>query len=168
MKSSLNYLHMSFNNMGRVSRNVFDNLHNLIWLDLGHNRINEVGFNSFKGSKKLQVFIINHNRIVDLPSGLFKGFTELRLVDFSFNKLRMLPEIFFTESNLEVLNMAHNELPRIPVESFSIHSAGFVCDMDLSYNTITTLPSFEVLSRLKVSNSRFDKCNSLIILFILF
>jgi len=97
---------------------------------------------------------------MDLPSGLFKGFTELRLVDFSYNKLRMLPEIFFTEDNLEVLNMAHNELPRVPVESFSIHAAGFLCDMDLSYNTITTLPSFEVLSRLKVSNCRFYDCNN--------
>jgi len=114
---------MSFNNLGQVSRNVFGNLYNLIWLDLANNHITEVGFDSFRGSKKLQVFIMSHNRLVDLPhnSDLFKGFSELRIVDFSYNKIRVLPDMFFTEDNLEVLNMAHNELSRMPVLSFAAH-----------------------------------------------
>lgn len=150
METSLSFLYLSFNNLRQVSRNVFGNLHNLIWLDLGHNRITEMGFDSFRGSKKLQVFIINHNGLVDITMDLFKGFTELRLVDFSYNKIRVLPDMFFTEDNLEVLNMAHNELSRIPILSFAAHSAGIVCDMDLSYNTITALPVFEMFSRFKV------------------
>lgn len=151
MESSLSYLHMSFNDIWQVSRNVFGNLYNLIWLDIGYNRITEVGFDSFRGSKKLQVLIMTHNRLVDLPNDLFKGFTELRLVDFSYNKLRVLPDMFFSEDNLEILNMAHNELSRMPVLSFAVHSAAVVCDMDLSYNTITALPVFEMFSRFKVN-----------------
>uniref|UniRef100_A0A2H8TLK4 Chaoptin n=1 Tax=Melanaphis sacchari TaxID=742174 RepID=A0A2H8TLK4_9HEMI len=149
MESSLSYLYMSFNNLHQVSRNVFGYLNNLIWLDLGHNNIAEVGFDSFKGSKRLQVFKISHNHLADLPNDLFKGFTELRLVDLSYNKLRVLPDMFFSEDNLEVLNMAHNELSRMPVLSFSTHSAGIVRDMDLSFNTITALPVFEMFSRFK-------------------
>lgn len=91
-----------------------------------------------------------HNRLTDMPSDLFKGFTELRLVDLSHNKLRVLPDMFFVEDNLEVLNMAHNELSRMPVLSFAVHSAGTVHDMDLSFNTITALPVFEMFSRFKV------------------
>lgn len=145
---------MSFNKLWQVSRNIFGSLYNLIWLDLGHNHITEVGFDAFRGSKKLQVFMIAHNRLTDLPNDLFKGFTELRWVDFSYNKIRVLPDMFFTEDNLEVLNMAHNELSRMPVLSFAAHSAGIICDMDLSFNTITALPVFEMFSRFKVSNSR--------------
>lgn len=152
METSLSFLHMSFNNLGQVSRNVFGNLNNLVLLDLGHNRIAEVGFDSFRGSKKLQVFIMAHNRLTDLPSDLFKGFTELRLVDLSYNKLRVLPDMFFVEDNLEVLNMAHNEMSRMPVLSFAVHSAGIVHDMDLSFNAITALPVFEMFSRFKVSD----------------
>lgn len=142
---------MSFNNLWQVSRNVFGNLYNLIWLDIGHNHITKVEFDSFRGSKKLQVIIMNHNRLVDLPNDLFKGFTELRLADFSYNKLRVLPDMFFTEDNLEVLNMAHNELSRMPVLSFAVHSASILCHMDLSYNSITALPVFEMFSRFKVN-----------------
>lgn len=156
MESSLSCLYLSFNNLRQVSRNVFGNLQNLIWLDLGQNHITEVGFDSFRGSKKLQVFIINHNGLVDITMDLFKGFTELRLVDFSYNKIRVLPDMLFTEDNLEVLNMAHNELSRMPISSFAAHSAGIVCDMDLSYNTITTLPVFEIFSRFKVINYSFS------------
>jgi len=154
MDASLGYLHMSHNNLGQVSRNVFGNLNNLLWLDLGYNRIAEIGFDSFRGSKKLQVFIMSHNRLVDLTynSDLCKGCTDLRIVDFSFNKIRVLPDMFFTEDSMEVLNMAHNELSRMPVLSFSAQSAGALCDMDLSHNIITTLPVFEMFSRFKVSN----------------
>lgn len=143
---------MSFNNLWQVSRNIFGNLYNLVWLDLGHNQITEVGFDAFRGSKKLQVFLINHNRLTDLPNDLFKGFTELRLVDISYNKIRVLPDMFFTEDNLEILNMAHNELSRMPVLSFAAQSASVVFDMDLSFNSITALPVFEMFSRFKVSN----------------
>lgn len=143
---------MSFNNLWQISRNVFGNLISLIWLDVGHNRITEVGFDSFKGSKKLQVFIMCHNRLMDLPNDLFKGFNELRIVDLSYNKLRVLPDMFFTEDSLEVLNMAHNELSRMPVLSFATQSATVLCDMDLSYNSIMALPVFEMFSRFKVSN----------------
>lgn len=148
---------MSFNNMGQVSRNVFGNLYNLIWLDLGYNRINEVGFDSFRGSKKLQVLTMTHNRLTDLPNDLFKGFIELRIVDFSYNRLRVLPDMFFTEDNLEVLNMAHNELSRLPMLSFATHSASVLCDMDVSYNTITALPAFEMFSRFKVNKLSLNK-----------
>lgn len=143
---------MSHNQLWQVSRNVFGNLINLVWLDIGYNQITEMGFDAFRGSRKLQVFTASHNRLVDLPSDLFKGFTELRLVDFSHNKLRVLPDTFFNEDSLslEALNMAHNELSRMPVLSFAAQSAGVLCDMDVSYNVITTLPVFEMFSRFKV------------------
>lgn len=156
METSLSYLHMSHNNLWEVSRNVFGNLYNLIWLDLGHNRISEMRFDAFRGSKKLQVFIASHNRLVDVPSDLFKGLTELRLVDFSNNKLRVLPDVFFNEESLEALNMAHNELSRVPVLSFSTQSASVLYDLDVSYNSITALPIFEMLSRFKVRNYVFQ------------
>jgi len=71
----------------------------------------------------------------------------------------VLPDMFFSEDNLEILNMAHNELSRMPVLSFSTHSAGIVCDMDLSFNTITALPVFEMFSRFKVRKYGFNiKC----------
>lgn len=156
MGSNLNYLYMSYNNLCQISRNVFGDLNSLIWLDIGHNHITDVGFDSFRGTRKLQVIIMSYNRLVELPNDLFKGFTELRSVDFSFNKIRVLPDMFFTENNLEVLNMAHNELSRMPVLSFTQKSAGVVCDIDLSYNSITALPVFEMFSRFKVRNCNFS------------
>ncbi|XP_050421139.1 chaoptin [Adelges cooleyi] len=149
MESSLSYLHLSHNNLWQVTRNVFGNLNHLIWLDLGYNRISEVGFDALKSSRKLQVVMMNHNRLVDMPNDLFKGFAELRIADFSYNKIRVLPDMFFSEDSLEVLNLAHNELSRMPVLAFAIHSAGLVCDMDLSHNMITALPVFEMFSRFK-------------------
>ncbi|XP_050544183.1 chaoptin isoform X2 [Daktulosphaira vitifoliae] len=149
MESSLSHLHMSYNIISQVSRNIFGNLYNLIWLDLGHNRIVEIGFDTFKSSKKLQVILMNHNRLHDVPNDLFKGFSELRIVDFSYNKIRVLPDMFFSENSLEVLKLAHNELSRMPVLSFAVHSAAVICDMDLSYNMITALPVFEMFSRFK-------------------
>ncbi|RZC35020.1 hypothetical protein BDFB_001665, partial [Asbolus verrucosus] len=72
------------------------------------------------------------------------------IVDFSHNRLRSLPDNLFRETGLERLDLSHNLIGKLPLTSLSVASAATLCELDLSWNSISSLSHGGLLVRLKV------------------
>nr|XP_023026888.1 chaoptin [Leptinotarsa decemlineata] len=149
---SLTHLYLSHNHILNATKDVFGNLRHLQWLDISHNGMYEMDFDMFRNTRKLQVLIASHNHIADVPSDLFRFLTYLRLVDLSHNRLRSLPDNLFREEGLERLDISHNLLSKLPLSSMSVATAMTVCELDLSWNSISSLSHGGLLTRFKRLN----------------
>lgn len=99
---------------------------------------------------KFQLLDTSNNRISEIPNDLFRFLSNLRIVDFSHNRLRTLPDNLFRETGLERLDVSHNLLGKLPLTSLSIASAETLCELDLSWNSISSLAHGGQLARFKV------------------
>ncbi|KAJ8961557.1 hypothetical protein NQ318_014809 [Aromia moschata] len=149
---SLTHLYLHHNNMLNATREVFGNMRHLQWLDLSHNELYEMDFDMFRNTKKIQVLHASHNHIADVPNDLFRFLTNLRIVDLSHNRLRFLPDNLFREEGLERLDISHNFLSKLPLSSMSVVTAMSLCEMDLSWNSISSLSHGGLLTRFKNLN----------------
>ncbi|XP_057660247.1 chaoptin isoform X2 [Diorhabda carinulata] len=146
---SLTHLYLSHNNMLNASRDVFGSLRHLQWLDISHNGMYEMDFDMFRNTKKLQVLIASHNKIADVANDLFRFLNNLRIVDLSHNRLRALPDNLFREEGLERLDLSHNMIGKLPLTSMSVATAMTVRELDLSWNSISSLSHGGILNRFK-------------------
>lgn len=73
------------------------------------------------------------------------------MVDFSHNRLRFLPDNLFREDGLEHLDISHNMLSKLPLNSMSVATASTLCELDVSWNSISSLAHGGLLARFKVS-----------------
>lgn len=93
----------------------------------------------------------SHNDLSEVPVDLFRYLTKLRVVDLSHNELRFLPENFFKEEGLERLDLSHNSINRLPLISLSTGAASTLCELDLSWNGISSIADAGLFSKFKVS-----------------
>ncbi|CAH1974718.1 unnamed protein product [Acanthoscelides obtectus] len=149
---SLTHLYLSHNSIWNATKDVFGSMRHLQWLDISSNGMYEMDFDMFRNTKRLQVLIASHNRIADIPNDLFRFLSYLRLVDFSHNRLRFLPDSLFREEGLERLDVSHNLLSKLPLNSMSVAAAMSLCELDLSWNSISSLAHGGLLSRFKNLN----------------
>ncbi|CAH1114704.1 unnamed protein product [Psylliodes chrysocephalus] len=149
---SMTHLYLSHNNILNASRDVFGSLRHLQWLDISHNGMYEMDFDMFRNTKKLQVLIASHNRIADVSNDLFRFLSNLRIVDLSHNRLRALPDNLFREEGLERLDLSHNMLSKLPLTSMSVATAMTVCELDLSWNSISSVAHGGLLTRFRKLN----------------
>lgn len=132
----------------------------LQWLDLSSNQIMDLDFDTFRNTRKLQYLNLARNALAEVPGEIFKFVSGLRVIDLSHNNLRSLAENIFFNEGLESLNLANNQLTKIPVTSITNLAALSVCDIDLSNNHIGAIHSadlsnkFRSLNRLDLSNNR--------------
>ncbi|XP_060524010.1 chaoptin isoform X2 [Cylas formicarius] len=149
---SLTHLYLGHNRILNATRDVFGNMPHLQRLDLSWNQIYEMDFDMFRNTKKLQLLDVSNNRIADIPSDLFRFLNNLRIVNFSHNRLRALPDNLFREQGLERLDISHNMLSKLPLTSMSVATALSVCELDVSWNSISSLSHGGVLQRFKNLN----------------
>lgn len=132
----------------------------LQWLDLSSNQIMDLDFDTFRNTRKLQYLNLARNALAEVPGEIFKFVSGLRVIDLSHNNLRSLAENIFFNEGLESLNLANNQLTKIPITSITNLAALSVCDIDLSNNHIGAIHSadlsnkFRSLNRLDLSNNR--------------
>ncbi|KAJ3628300.1 hypothetical protein MTP99_015615 [Tenebrio molitor] len=149
VERSLSHLHLNHNKLLNATKDVFGNMPHLQLLDLSHNSLYELDFDTFRNTKKLQVLFVPFNRIAEIPNDLFRFLSSLRIVDFSHNRLRSLPDNLFREAGLERLDVSHNLLGKLPLTSLSVASADTLCELDLSWNSISSLSHGGILSQFK-------------------
>lgn len=108
----------------------------------------------------MQYLDLANNVITEMPAEIFKYVIGLRVINLSNNNLRSLAENLFFNEGLESINLAYNQLTKIPVTSITNLAALSVCEIDLSNNHIGAIHSsdlsnkFRSLSRLDLSNNR--------------
>lgn len=88
--------------------------------------------------------------LTELPHELFRYATFLRFVNLSYNKLRFIPDNFFREDGLEYLDVSNNQLSRFPISSISFAAAETLSELDLSWNSISSVSHGDQFSRFKV------------------
>lgn len=93
---------------------------------------------------------MSHNMLTELPHELFRYATFLRVVDLSHNKLRFIPDNFFREDGLEYFDLSNNQLSRFPINSISFSAGETLSELDLSWNSISSVSHGEQFSRFKV------------------
>ncbi|EFN73031.1 Chaoptin [Camponotus floridanus] len=146
---SLTHLYLSNNELKNITQGVFGNMPHLQWLDLRHNELKEMDFDCFKNTRDLQVLLLSWNEIMDIPAEALRPLKKLRLVDLSHNKLRTLSDNMFIDSNIESLDLSHNQFTRLPIKSMSLTSAASLANLDMSWNILSGIHSTDTIFRLK-------------------
>lgn len=149
---SLTHLYLSNNELRNITQYLFGNMPHLQWLDLSRNDLLELDFDCFKNTKNLQVLLLSWNDITDIPPEVFRPLKKLRIVDLSHNKLRTLPDNIFIDSNIESLDLSHNQFTRLPIKSMSLSSAANLANLDLSWNSLSGIHNTDTIFRLRVSS----------------
>ncbi|KAJ8969360.1 hypothetical protein NQ317_004632, partial [Molorchus minor] len=162
---SLTHLYLRNNNILNATRDVFGNMRHLQWLDISHNGMYEMAFDMFRNTKRLQVLDASHNRMADIPNDLFRFLINLRIVDLSHNRLRYIPDSLFREAGLESLDISHNMLSKLPLNSMSVATKMTLCKLDLSWNSISSLAhsgltQFKNLNQLDLSYNRLAQIDA--------
>jgi hypothetical protein len=147
---SITHLYMSNNQLRNISKDVFGNMPHLQWLDLRHNQLVEMDLDCFRDSRNLQALFLSWNVITDIPAEVLRPLKKLRIVDLSRNKLRTLPDNAFTDSNLESLDLSHNQFTRLPMKSMSASSAMSLASLDMSWNIVSGIHNTDMIFRLRV------------------
>ncbi|XP_045480876.1 chaoptin [Harmonia axyridis] len=149
---SLTHLYISSNKILNVSMEVFGNMPHLQLLDISDNMIYELDFDTFRNTKRLQILDASNNRIADVPNDLFRFLKEIRIVNFSRNRLRALPDNLFREDAIEHVDLSHNIIGKLPLNSFSVPAARNLYELDLSWNSISSLSHGGMFSRFQSLN----------------
>lgn len=152
---SLTHLYLSNNELKNITQSVFGNMPHLQWLDLRHNELREVDFDCFKNTRDLQVLLLSWNKVMDIPAEALRPLKKLRIVDMSHNKLRTLSDNIFIDSNIESLDLSHNQFTRLPIKSMSLTSAASLANLDMSWNVLSGIHSTDTIFRLKVNLIQF-------------
>ncbi|ENN73885.1 hypothetical protein YQE_09513, partial [Dendroctonus ponderosae] len=71
------------------------------------------------------------------------------MVDISNNRIRALPDNLFREEGLEKLDLSSNLLSKMPLNTLAIPAAQTLCELDLSWNLISSLSHGGLLERFK-------------------
>lgn len=152
------------NNIQGITYNDLGNLNHLLVLNLQNNSLSEVHFTAFCGFKNIIEINLSRNKINSLFTDVMKSqscqlrrFSRLHL---SYNKIKLIPQnLSNTAPNLEVLNLAYNEIHSIKLdEDFTrLHS---LRSLDLSGNPIHEVNSGDLLPLmyLALESFRVSEC----------
>ena len=147
--------------------NHFGYLPNLRKLDLNFCKIRRVPALAFSGLSGLQELNIQtHNSewsamVIELEQDAFTGLNDLRKLNFTHNNLWTLPKATFCGLNsLAVLNLSSNFLQDVSNMGFGaadLHGCRIPLEtLDLSYNSLTKLPSDAFSQLPKLNSLRLD------------
>lgn len=148
---SLTHLYLSHNQISNVTQGVFGNMPHLQWLDLSHNELMEIDFDCFRNTRNIQVLSLSWNNIMDIPSETLRPLKKLRIVHLSHNRVRTLQDNMFADSNIESLDLSHNQFMRLPIKTMSMSAAASLSMLDMSWNTLSGIHTTDGIFRLRVS-----------------
>lgn len=187
---SLNHLNLASNSIYQIDKNAFFQISSLTWLDLSYNPIGKndlnhldslkdlildgCDFENFNttqlGVKSLDTLSLSNNNIEVLPDDFFQIIKNAKSVKLNFNLIKSMS---FLESNdfenLEYLDLSYNQIKSIKNGNFKKFSS--LSYLDLSNNLIEFInfPKMESLKFLylrnnqikEISNSAFESLENL-------
>ncbi|TRY97348.1 hypothetical protein DNTS_031688 [Danionella cerebrum] len=109
-------LHHNMITDSSLSKNIFEDLKNLVQLNLAHNTLRKMPANV--PISLFQLFL-DRNNIEEIPQDYFKNFANLAFVRLNYNQLsdKGLPKMVFNITSLLDLHLSHNKLSNIPMFS---------------------------------------------------
>ncbi|CAD5211200.1 unnamed protein product [Bursaphelenchus okinawaensis] len=116
---------------------------NSIKINLASNLISKLTSDSFKSFKRISELDLGMNKITTVNEHAFRGVEKLEKISLAFNHIESLPPNTFFDLNktLRKLNMAYNELTRIPEALKTLVSLEV---LELNNNKITEINNDDV------------------------
>lgn len=123
------------NEISVVPTSVFSNTRELREIDLGMNKITEIQNYAFEGLENLRNLILSYNQLKTIRQSTFAGASNLVLLDLEHNEIESVEDGAFGVSTLNTLFLGHNKLKRLSDNIFS--GAPNLLAVDLRSNGIT-------------------------------
>ncbi|XP_049854700.1 chaoptin-like [Schistocerca gregaria] len=141
LSGSLRRLHLGYNRLSRLEARALGPLPHLEELSLPHNGIVSLRTQAFAGAGgSLQLLDLSHNHVETLQLRQFHGLPHLRVLDLSHNHIRSVPRDAFRDTQLERLDLSHNQLVVMPGSSLAEVGAT-LRRLQLSHNQLEHLDS---------------------------
>ncbi|KHJ91426.1 leucine Rich repeat-containing domain protein [Oesophagostomum dentatum] len=154
---SLVRLDLGHNFLETIRKNMMDGADRLLEITLRNNGILELQGHTFSCCPKLSVIDLSHNHLKTIQKGAFTDQELLSRLDISFNALQTFQHGCFGKNNLLNLDVAFNELTKVPTEALQSTSA-CLSSLNLDKNRIRALESSQFhglhnLTRLVISRN---------------
>ncbi|XP_054716428.1 chaoptin-like [Uloborus diversus] len=183
--SSLQVLHLSFNDFRSLNSSDLVCCPNVQILKLDHNNISYVDADTFRHMKHLRILDLSYNAISEVDENIFSS-TSLERLNFSKNYFTQTPtrSLASVRDTLRHLDLSLNLIENISVDSFSrlnklqalnlssnhisfLHEKSFhhlnnLLELDLSHNPLKAIANDEPFSSLTTLSSLHMRNTSLI------
>lgn len=135
----LEELHLSYNQINRISNTYLKNVPKLKNLVMVGNHISVIGSRAFSWLANLQILNLASNQISTLSKDSFNGLVSLQTLILNNNALEILGnEVFDSLVNLETLDLSHNLIHVLTTRCFE--GLGKIQDLKLTDNKLSYLP----------------------------
>nr|CAI5868749.1 unnamed protein product [Callosobruchus analis] len=163
LKSKVNHLDLSFNNIQLLDHNKHNlSSQDLHVLELDYNQISKIDVAFFSRVSNLEVLDLSHNAIEALDPETFQNCKMLQQLDLSFNKMKHLPQDIFKHLvSIRALDLSYNLLGSF-LESTSLVTnlslSSHITELQLNGMNITSFPNdffhrFEQLRYLSLTDN---------------
>ncbi|XP_067902576.1 leucine-rich repeat-containing G-protein coupled receptor 4 [Heterodontus francisci] len=169
--SSLQALTLALNKITHIPKFAFANLSSLVVLHLHNNKIDTIDIHCFDGLDNLETLDLNYNNLMEFPEAI-KSLRNLKELGFHSNNIAVIPDKAFNGNPLlRTIHLYDNPISSVGISAFqnlselqSLTLTGTrisrippdLCQqlkmlrfLDLSYNQIEELPSFQGCSALE-------------------
>ncbi|XP_064417140.1 leucine-rich repeat-containing G-protein coupled receptor 5 isoform X2 [Latimeria chalumnae] len=176
--SSLQAMTLALNKIGHIPDHAFRNLSSLVVLHLHNNRIHSLGKKSFDGLHSLETLDLNYNNLDEFPTAI-RTLKHLKELHFFDNPIQLVGKSTFQHlPELRTLSLnGATEITEFPdltgttsLESLTLTGAQItslpktLCEqlpslqvLDLSYNLLQDLPSFNGCQKLQKIDLHHNK-----------
>ncbi|XP_067850167.1 leucine-rich repeat-containing G-protein coupled receptor 4 isoform X2 [Heptranchias perlo] len=168
---SLQALTLALNKITHIPNFAFANLSSLVVLHLHNNKIDTIDMHCFDGLDNLETLDLNYNNLMEFPEAI-KSLRNLKELGFHSNNIAVIPDKAFSGNPLlRTIHLYDNPISSVGISAFqnlselqSLTLTGTrisrippdLCQqlkmlrfLDLSYNQIEELPSFQGCSALE-------------------
>ncbi|VDM07257.1 unnamed protein product [Wuchereria bancrofti] len=118
-KRTLTHLNLAYNQLQSIGKNLLNDIGQLKVLKLNHNELNEVQSNAFATCRWLNELDLSHNHLRILHKGTFAEQNVYDSLVLRSNAITSLDTDTFGNNNVNKLDLAYNELKKIPQHAFS-------------------------------------------------
>jgi Leucine-rich repeat (LRR) protein len=156
------WLLLGFNNIDKLSPDMFYGLKQLKTLDLKNNYIESVNAGTFEYLEKLVELYLVNNRISYVEPNSFSGLSNIEILSLNNNRLKTLYEGTFNGSqNIKILSVTNNFIETIEPGTFA--QCTRLTSLSLFTNRLTEIyentfqPGLDNMASLVLSNNQITK-----------
>ncbi|XP_052061117.1 leucine-rich repeat-containing protein 15-like [Mytilus californianus] len=161
LRSSIQILNISDNQIAEIKQDTFKDMYNLKTLDLTNNEIHVIENFSFE-LLSLDNLLLQGNSLTHLWKTYFTGAKKIMCLDISYNKLTDISNDAFDslQNSIRILKLNNNQIKHIHVGMF--RGMKYLQELNLANNQIINIDSngFEDLQKLKVLNLHKNQLES--------
>ncbi|CAG9531848.1 unnamed protein product [Cercopithifilaria johnstoni] len=137
-QSLVNVKHLDLSHNRIITIDLHSAKRTLMYLNLAHNQLQSIGKNMLYDFSQLKVLKLDHNELIELHGNAFAMCRRLSELDLSHNHLRILQKGIFAKQNIyDSLILRNNAIISLDMDTFGANN---VHKLDLAYNELKKIP----------------------------